>query len=238
MLTFPPMTHLQHQIVTLKATLDRLRPLVSDALRQLQHYYDVELTYTSNAIEGNTLTHRETAEIIAHGITVGSKKLKDHLEAMDHYAAVLWVREIAAETTPIGEETVRDLHRRIVARSEPGIAGSAVVFPNPLKLPELMAAFGAWLQTVPPTPEAAFETHFRLSAIHPFGDGNGRTARLLMNLLPLRAGYVPIVVRPEDRLVYLATLERGSLTGDLEPFQTLLQTRLAATLAEYLAALD
>ena len=148
------MTPLHHQIATQKSALDCLRPLASGALRQLQHYYDVELTYTSNAIEGNTLTHRETAEVIAHGITVGGKKLKDHLEATDHYAAVLWMREIAALTTPIGEETVRDLHRRIVARSEPDIAGryspyprriagSAVVFPNPLKLPELMAEFGA-----------------------------------------------------------------------------------------------
>jgi Fic family protein len=77
-----------------KAALDLQRPMAEAALRPLQTYYDVELTYTSNAIEGNTLTHRETAEVIAHGITVGGKTRKDHLEAVDHYAAVLWMAKL------------------------------------------------------------------------------------------------------------------------------------------------
>jgi Fic family protein len=209
----------------------------------------VELTYTSNAIEGNTLTLRETAEVIEHGITVGGKTLKDHLEAVDHYEAVLWMRELAAQAMPVGENIVRELHRRIVARSEPGIAGiysphrrriagSSVVFPNPLKVPDLMRDFGAWLEQAPVTPEAAFDAHFRLTAIHPFSDGNGRTARLLMNLQLIRASYVPMAVRPEDRKRYLDALERGSLAGDLQPFQTLMHQRLDATLAEYVSALQ
>jgi Fic family protein len=114
---------LLEQIALKKAELDRLRPVSAAALRQLQKYYDVELTYTSNAIEENTLTLRETAEVIEHGITVGGKKLKEHLEAVDHYDAVLWMRERTAQTAPIGENAVRELHRRIVARSEPEIAG-------------------------------------------------------------------------------------------------------------------
>jgi len=230
-----------------KAELDALRPLVGDALRHLQRVWDVELTYTSNAIEGNTLTLRETAEVIAHGITVGGKPLKDHLEAVDHYDAVGWMRALAAQSTPIGEETVCALHRRIVLRSEPSIAGiysnhrrriagSPVVFPNPAKLPALMDAFGGWLEAQPATPSTAFNAHFRLTAIHPFGDGNGRTARLLMNLILLRGGYMPVAVRPVDRAAYLATLEHGSLTGDLAPFGALLAERLATTLEEVLAA--
>ena len=174
-----------------KAQLDRLRPLSAAALRQLQKHYDVELTYTSNAIEGNTLTLRETAEVIEHGITVGGKQLSEHLEAVDHYEALLWLREVAATTTPLGENTVTELHRRVVARSRPDIAGifsrlprriagSPVVLPNPAKIPELMEDFGAWLNAAPLTPSSAFAAHFRLTAIHPFGDGNGRTARLLM----------------------------------------------------------
>src|ERR1700751_2919384 len=125
-----------------KAQLNLLRPLSGDALAQLQKYYDVELTYTSNAIEGNTLTLRETAEVIEHGITVGGKSLRDHLEAVDHYQALQWMRQIAATTAPLGEDAVRELHRRIGARSQaeiPGlyselprrIAGSPVIFPNP-----------------------------------------------------------------------------------------------------------
>lgn len=232
-----------------KEQLDQLRPLSSAAFTHLQKYYDIELTYTSNAIEGNTLTHRETAEVIEHGITVGGKKLKEHLEAVDHYEAVLWMRELAAQTAPVGENVVRELHRRIVARSEPEIAGvysphrrriagSSVVFPNPLKIPELMGEFGQQLEQAPATPEAAFNAHFRLTAIHPFSDGNGRTARLLMNLLLIRGGYVPVAVRPEDRKVYLDALERGSLADDLKPFQTFMHVRLDATLGEYLGALQ
>ncbi len=231
-----------------KAQFDRLRPLSASALAQLQKYYDVELTYTSNAIEGNTLTLRETAEVIEHGITIGGKSLRDHLEAVDHYDALLWMRERASSGTALGEAVVCELHRRIVARSQPAIAGvysrnprriagSPVVFPNPAKIPQLMQELGAWLEAAPPRPAAAFEAHFRLTAIHPFGDGNGRTARLLMNLLLIRGGYPPVAVRPEDRKTYLDSLERASLAEDFTPYQTLLHSRLDATLAEYLGAL-
>jgi Fic family protein len=230
-----------------KSELDRLRPLSTAALAQLQKHYDVELTYTSNAIEGNTLTLRETAEVIEHGITVGGKSLRDHLEAVDHYQALLWMRQTAATTAPLGEDVVRELHRRIVARSQSEIAGqyselprriagSPVIFPNPAKIPQLMQEFGDWLTAAPPDPESAFAAHFRLTAIHPFGDGNGRTARLLMNLLLIRGGYPPIAVRPADRNAYLDALERGSLAEDLEPFQLLMHDRLEATLADYLSA--
>jgi len=240
---------LARQIADQKRVLDRLRPLSGGALAQLQKYYDVELTFTSNAIEGNTLTHRETAEVIEHGITVGGKPLADHLEALDHYAAVQWMREIAAGDAPLGETVVTELHRRIVARSKPEIAGiysphpgriagSPVIFPNPVKLPDLMARLGAWLETAPPSPETAFDAHFRLTAIHPFGDGNGRTARLLMNLMLIRAGYPPVAVRPEDRRDYLAALEAASLTDDLGAFQLLMHGRLLATMQDYIDALD
>ncbi len=117
------------------------------------------------------------------------------------------------------------------------IAGSPVVFPNPLKIPELMQEFGAWLEQAPPTPATAFDAHFQLTAIHPFSDGNGRTARLLMNLILLSGGYVPMAVRPEDRKIYLDALERASLADDLRPFQMFMHERLDATLAEYLGAL-
>jgi Fic family protein len=242
------MDKLLAEIGTKKAELDRLRPLTAGALTQLQKHYDVELTYTSNAIEGNTLTLRETAEVIEHGVTVSGKSLRDHLEAVDHYEAIQWMRGVAAASTPLEETTVCELHRRIVARSQPAIAGiysplprriagSPVVFPNPAKVPELMQEFGAWLKTAPDDPATAFDAHFRLTAIHPFGDGNGRTARLLMNMMLIRGGYPPVAVRPEDRKTYLDALERGSLAQDLRPFQTFMHERLDATLRDYLSAL-
>lgn len=241
------MDEILRSIRTSKEQLDQLRPLSSSVIASLQKYYDVELTYTSNAIEGNTLTLRETAEVIEHGITVGGKQLKEHLEAVDHYDALHWMRQLAAQTVPISESVVPELHRPIVARIGPDIAGvysphrrrlvgSKAVLPNPLKVPELMSELGGWLETVPPTPSAAFDAHFRLTAIHPFGEGNGRTARLLMNLLLIRAGYVPVAVRPEDRKPYLDALEHDSMADDLVPFQIFMHGRLDVTLGEYLAA--
>jgi Fic family protein len=242
------MDALRKQIAAKKAELDALRPMAADALKSLQKFYDIDLTYTSNAIEGNTLTLRETAEVIEHGITVGGKTLRDHLEAVDHYDAVLWMRLLASQQAAVGETVVRELHRRIVLRSQPElagvysrfprrVAGLAAVFPNPAKIPELMREFGLWLETAGSVPATVFEAHFRLTAIHPFGDGNGRTARLLMNLLLIRGGYPPVAIRPEDREGYLAALEQGSVAADLTSFQSLMHERLDATLSDYLAAL-
>ncbi len=242
------MTDLLSSIAAKKKRLDEMRPVSRAALLALQKSYDVDLTYTSNAIEGNTLTLRETAELIEHGLTVGGKPLRDHLEAVDHYNAVLWMRELADQSTPVDETTVRELHRRIVARSQPEIggvystlprriAGSPVVFPNAAKLPSLMKSFGEWLSGAQPEPAPSFEAHSRLVAIHPFADGNGRTARLLMNLLLLRGGYPPVAVRPEDRKAYLDCLEHLSLQDDARPFQTFMHERLNATLSEYLEVL-
>jgi Fic family protein len=157
------------------------------------------------------------------------------------------MRELAAQSAPINEQVVCELHRRIVARSAPDIggiysphrrriAGSPVTFPNPLKVPDMMRDFGAALEKATSEPDAAFDIHFRLTAIHPFADGNGRTARLLMNLMLIRGGYPPIAVRPEDRKRYLDALEQGSLQEDLRRFQTFMHERLDATLGEYLSA--
>src|SRR5665213_2096639 len=243
------MEELLRSIAARKDRLDHLRPVSREALLALQKSWDVDLTYTSNAIEGNTLTLRETAELIEHGITVGGKPLRDHLEVVDHYAAVLWMRELAAKDAPVDEAIVREMHRRIVARSQPEIggvystlprriAGSNVIFPNPAKIPQLMKEYGEWLGQAEPGPAPSFEAHYRLVAIHPFSDGNGRTARLLMNLLLLREGYPPVAVRPEDRKISLDTLERSSVRGDTGPLQTFMHGRLDATMEEYLSALE
>ena len=158
------------------------------------------------------------------------------------------MRDLAVSDTPVGEMTICELHRRIVVRSQPDIAGfysrlprriagSAAIFPSPVKIPNLMEQFGGWLTAITDGPASAFEAHFRLTAIHPFADGNGRTARLLMNLLLIRNGYPPVAVRPEDRIAYLEALERGSADDDLRPFQQFMQFLLDATLDAYLGLL-
>jgi Fic family protein len=232
-----------------KAELDRLRVRVPDGLTNFDHASDLELTYTSNAIEGNTLTAAETTLVIEQGITVAGKPLKDHLEAIDHYAAIRYVRELARRGTPLTEMDIRGLHRLVVFRSRPDIAGSYAdqgryvltdtgrhAFPSPAEVPALMGDFAMWLRNVPDTPETAVKAHRDLVDIHPFNDGNGRTARLLMNLILIRAGYPPVAVRPVDRPAYVHALQVNQAGQGPEQFDELLYRRLDASLDESLAA--
>jgi len=245
------MEELLISIAAKKERLDALRPLAPKALADLEHYYDIELTYTSNAIEGNTLSPVETTLVIEKGITVSGKPLKDHLEAIDHYDAIRYVRELARQTTPLAESDVRNLHRLVTQRSAPEIAGRYAdlpryvrtemgrhSFPSPAAVQALMGDFARWLGPAPNTPDAAFTAHRRLEDIHPFNDGNGRTARLLMNLILIRGGYPPITVRPEDRLEYIQSLQEEQAGRGAERFNALLYRRLDATLGEYLSALQ
>jgi Fic family protein len=250
-MTDAPIDSLLRQIAAKKARLDRLRPLSPEALSNLEHYYDLEITYTSNAIEGNTLSPVETTLVIEQGVTIGGKPLKDHLEALDHYDAIRYVRTLAREPAPLTESDVRNLHRLVVQRSRPDIAGryadlaryvrtetGRYSFPSPAEIPALMGDFARWLSAAPATPEVGFTAHRRLAEIHPFNDGNGRTARLLMNLILIRAGYPPIAVRPEDRPAYIRALQQAQAGQGSESFDFLLYDRLDATLGEYLSVLS
>ncbi|HXN47581.1 MAG TPA: Fic family protein [Bryobacteraceae bacterium] len=243
------MSPLLEAIADKKDRLDHLRPLPPEALRNLEHYYDVEITYTSNAIEGNTLSPVETTLVIEQGVTIAGKPLTDHLQALDHYDAIRYVRELARGKTPVTESDVRNLHRLVVQRSRPDIAGryadlaryvrtetGRYEFPSPAEIPPLMGDFGQWLSAAPDTPQAAFTAHRRLVDVHPFNDGNGRTARLLMNLILIRGGYPPIAVRPEDRTAYIRALQAAQAGQGAGSFDQLLYERLDATLAEYLSA--
>jgi Fic family protein len=244
------MARIEDEIAAKKAELDRLRPLSPGGLRNLEHVYDLELTYTSNAIEGNTLTAAETALVVENGITIGGKPLKDHLEAIDHYDAVRYVRDLARQPAPLTEMDVRSLHSLVVKRSHPEIAGRYADqgrfvltdtgqhhFPPPGQIPALMGDFAARLAAAPDTPPSAFMAHRRLVDIHPFNDGNGRTARLLMNLILIRGGYPPVAVRPEDRPAYVHALQQARTEAGARDFDRLLCERLNAALDMYLAAL-
>ena len=245
------MDELWTSIAAKKERLDELRPLSPRALANLEHYYDIELTYTSNAIEGNTLSPVETTLVIEKGITISGKPLKDHLEALDHYDAIRYVRELARQETPLTESDVRNLHKLVMQRSAPEIAGQYAnlpryvrtetgrhSFPSPAEVPALMKDFAGSLGTAPNTPETAFTAHRRLVDIHPFNDGNGRTARLLMNLILIRGGYPPVAVRPEDRLEYIRSLAQEQAGQAADRYYELLYKRLDATLREYLSALQ
>lgn len=242
------MSKVRAAVASKKAELDRVRSRAPGALGNLEHAHDLELTYTSNAIEGNTLNAAETTLVIEHGITIGGKPLKDHLEALDHFDALRYVRELAREpAAALTEADIRNLHRLVMQRSNPDIAGHYAdqgrfvvtdsgrrSFPSPAEVPALMGDFARWLATASDTPETAFAAHRRLVEIHPFNDGNGRTARLLMNLVLIRGAHPPVAVRPQDRASYIAALEDAQAGHGSEGFDRLLYERLDATLEEYL----
>jgi Fic family protein len=232
-----------------KVELDRLRGRSPGGLANLEHAHDLELTYTSNAIEGNTLSAAETTLVIEHGITIGGKPLKDHLEALDHFDALRYMRDLARDSAPLREGDIRNLHRLVMQRSDPTIAGSYAdqgrfvvtdsgrhAFPSPAEVPALMDDFARWLGAAPATTETAFAAHLRLVEIHPFNDGNGRTARLLMNLVLIRGSYPPVAVRPEDHPAYLRALQKAQAGHGSASFERLLYERLHATLGEYVSA--
>ncbi len=204
---------LRRQIAINRTELDRLRARSPHALGNLEHVHDLELTYTSNAIEGNTLSAADTMLVIEQGITIGGKPLQDHLEAIDHHDAITYVRDLARQATPLTEADLRILHSLVVKRSVPGIAGR-------------YADQGRYVVT-----DAVVD-------IHPCNDGNGRTVRLLMNLLLIRDGYPPVAVRPEDRPRYINALQQAQAGQGEAEFNRLLYERLAATLSEYIAALQ
>ena len=244
-----------HHLSQKKAELDRYRDtgegLPAALVTNLEDWFRVELTYTSNAIEGNTLTRRETALVVEKGLTVGGKSLQEHLEANNHAYALDWIRELAQrpEAVPTENELLQ-LHSLIlrgIDDSHAGcyrtvtvmISGSRVVLPNPFKVPELMEAFIQWLTSpsnMHPV-ELAAEAHYRLVTIHPFIDGNGRTARLLMNLILIGHGYPPAIIRKRDRLTYISSLENAQLGGSLDDYLKIIAKAVDRSLNIYLKAI-
>lgn len=237
-----------------KEEIDRLGLLPPELETNIWDWYRVELTYTSNAIEGNTLTREETALVIEKDLTVQGKKIVEHLEAKNHAKAVEMVRDLAHQKPKredIEENDILRLHALILVgidernagryRSVPvRVAGSQAVFPNPMKVSELMAEFSAWLHQGnndhPVT--IAVDAHFKLVSIHPFIDGNGRIARLLMNLLLLQEGYPPVIIKPEHRLSYIQALEKAQTQGIMDEYYRMMYEATRASLEEYLRAIQ
>jgi Fic family protein len=234
------------QIDALKARLDRIRPLTPDLVDNLREVYNIRLTYHSNAIEGNTLTQSETQIVIEKGITIGGKPLKDHLEAINHVEAIDFIRDLAMDERAITEWDIRQIHG-LVCKGDRGAgayrtvnvmaAGSNYRYPDAIMVPELMQGFGEWLHSnsaLHPV-EIATEIHYRLVTIHPFQDGNGRTARLLMNLSLLRSGYPIAVIKTEDRSAYIDAIVAWQSGGDESPLKELIARCVESSLVEILS---
>ena len=229
-----------------KAKLDAARPLPSHTLASLREKLMLEWTYHSNAIEGNTLTLRET-KVVLEGITVGGKSLREHFEATNHRDAILYVEEIVAKNELLSEWQIRNIHRLVLKgiddreagcyrRENVVISGASTTPPDFLHLPSEMAALIAWhalAGAVHPVARAA-ELHTRFVKIHPFVDGNGRTGRLLLNFELMKAGYPPAIIRKEDRLEYYDALDEACVSGDYGDITRLVAAAVRRSLDTYL----
>lgn len=213
--------------------LNSLRPLPSSVVAKLKQQFAIEMTYNSNAIEGNSLTLKETGWVIQDGLTIKGKPLKDHLEAKDHYAAITYLYEIIEHGSEqsVSQVFIRNLHKLVVRETEQEEAGSyrktnVMITGSDHKPPEAsevssaMDDFISWIrnnQKKLHTIELAAIVHHKIVFIHPFTDGNGRTARLIMNLFLLHEGYPLVVVLKNDRGKYYRTLVQAD-KGDYKPF--------------------
>ena len=203
-------------------------------LKHLAAYYKIGLTYSSNALEGNSLTETETKIILEDGITIGGKPMREHLEALGHSKAYDFMLQIVKKSILDEADICKlhyffyymiDLQNAGIYRMHPiFVTGSSTEFPPPTQVPDLMKAFveecALALQRMHPLEFAAW-AHIRLVTIHPFVDGNGRTARLLMNLVLLKNGYVIASIPPILRRDYLSATQAGN-KGDMQPFVSLL----------------
>ena len=219
-----------NKVDELNNKLNSKRPFSKEALKSLRNSINLEWTYNSNGIEGNTLTLRET-QIVLEGITVGGKTLREHLEAINHEKAIEYIEDLVKEKNPVTEWNIKNIHQLVLKeiddknagkyRSENvAIMGATHTPPDHLIVPELMEKlilnYQKWNKYHPIIKAALI--HGELVKIHPFIDGNGRTSRLVMNLSLMNSGYLPVIIKKENRLEYYNALDKAHTTGDYTDF--------------------
>lgn len=233
----------------LQQEINNTRPLSGNALKQLKEYFRIGLTYSSNALEGNSLTETETKIILEDGITIGGKPLKDHFEAIGHSEAFDLLYKLAKKPE-ITERQILDLHKLFYFRIDAKhagryrkigvvVTGSTLDFPRPSELKKVMQDFAAEIPDKRANShpiEFAAWLHIGLVSIHPFIDGNGRTARLLMNLALLQAGYPITIIPPILRGNYIDAL-KASNRGASQPFTNLLSNMVCESQRDYIRLL-
>ena len=235
----------------LKQRLDALRPLPPAVLANLHEDLVLRWTYNSNAIEGNTLTLKET-KVALEGVTIGGKTLREHFEALNHRDAIEYVEAVIQKREPFSAMMIRNVHRLILKNIDEenagvwrnfnvAISGARHVPPEAFLVQGQMDAFVQWHETAGATlhpVERAARTHVDFVKIHPFMDGNGRTARLLMNLDLMRAGFPAIVLPVERRLEYYEALDTAHVEGDYDPFLAMTGELAAKAFEVYFRAME
>ncbi len=231
-----------------KKELDTKRPLTEGEVIRLNEEFIVEYTYNSNAIEGNTLTLRET-DLVLRGLTIDKKPLKDHMEAVGHKEAFDYVRELVKNNIPLSENIIKKIHflvladkkddRGVYRRIPVRIMGAAHEPVQPYliqpKMEQLLIDFKNSNEHIV-TKLARF--HIEFEAIHPFIDGNGRTGRLLVNLELMKAGYPPIDIKYIDRLAYYNAFDEYHVKHNLSVMEKLFAKYINERLDKYLKILQ
>lgn len=230
-----------------KKALDGRRPLTEGEVARLNEDFIVEYTYNSNAIEGNTLTLRET-DLVLRGLTIDKKPLKDHLEAVGHREAFQFVMELVRDNVPISESIIKQIHFLVLAdkKDDRGVyrrvpvrimgAQNEPVQPYLIapRMEQLLHGFAESSEHMI-TKLARF--HMEFEGIHPFIDGNGRTGRLLVNLELMKAGYPPIDIKFADRITYYNAFDAYYTGHDLSAMEKLFAGYIEARLDKYLKML-
>ena len=212
------------RITQLKSELDSLRPLPEAVSIKLKDQINLEWIYNSNAIEGSTLTLRETQLILEHGLTIGGKSLREHFEVINHREAINYVERLVERDSPITAYDIRQIHQLVLAKIDDAsagqyrqvavrIAGAGHIPPESWQVPSLVDDLIRWLSSrealaVHAIARAAI-AHHKFVEIHPFIDGNGRTGRLLLNLLLFKDGYPPAVIEKANRKQYYKVLSEA-----------------------------
>jgi len=232
-----------------KAQLDKLRPLPTASISRLRDEILIEWIYNSNAIEGSTITLQETRLILETGLTVGGKSLREHFEVTNHKEAIQYVEDLVQNTEPITAFHVRQIHKLILThiddenagsyrKTQVRIAGAPFTPPESWQITSLMAEWSDWVasaeESMHPIVLAA-QAHHRLVAIHPFVDGNGRTARLVMNLLLMRRGYPPTVILRANRRQYYSVLAKAD-SGNTDALENFVGRAVENSLNLYIEA--
>lgn len=230
--------------------LNRLRPLPEKTWTSLTRLFaaeDIRFTWASNALEGNTLTLRETQRVLEDGATIAGKSMRDHLEAVNHAAAVRRMHEIADGGETLTVHVMLELHRLLMRGIDDAWAGrirnDAVAIAGTHYRPqnadvasagvdESFARYGARRELDHPVLVAA-DLHYEIARLHPFFDGNGRTARLLMNAHLLQHRYPPLIIEPDRRGAYLDALDAGQDTGDAGAFRLFVADAMLQSVQHY-----
>ena len=230
----------------LKLKLDSFRPLDLSIVKNLHEDLVLRWTYHSNAIEGNTLTLKET-KVALEGITIGGKTLREHFEAINHKDAILFMEDLAQKEDKLSEYSIKQIHSLILKNIDDEnkgkyrttnviISGAEHKPPQSFEvqsqMQEFIKKYNENITKLHPIELASF-VHIEFVKIHPFIDGNGRTSRLLMNLELIKAGFPPVVIKLEDRLEYYKALDIANNENDYKPFLELMKKVIEKSFEPY-----